>query len=239
MPDAAVVIEDLHVRRRGTVVFDGLDVTVPRGEIIGLLGPSGCGKTTLMRAIVGAQRIRSGTVRVLGEAAGSRRLRQRVSYGTQGAAVYADLTVRANVRYFAAVVGATRDAADRVIERVGLGPQAGRLVASLSGGQATRVSLAAALVGDPELVVLDEPTVGLDPLVRAELWELFDGLAAQGVTLLVSSHVMDEALRCNRLLLMREGSIIADTTPEQLLADTGTTDPEAAFLALVTGGSKR
>lgn len=240
----AVEIRELHVRRGRTTVFDGLDVVIPRGAIVGLLGPSGCGKTTLMRAIVGAQKIRSGTVRVFGEAAGSRRLRRVVAYGTQGAAVYADLTVRQNVRYFGALVGASRDTADRLIERVGLGQQSGQLVGSLSGGQVTRVSLAVALVGDPQLIVLDEPTVGLDPVIRAELWELFDGLAQRGITLLVSSHVMDEALHCDRLLLMREGRIIADTTPAQLLADTGARDPEAAFLALVAperaglGGSR-
>jgi ABC-2 type transport system ATP-binding protein len=221
------------VRRGRTTVFDGLDVVIPRGAIVGLLGPSGCGKTTLMRAIVGAQKIRSGTVRVFGEAAGSRRLRRDVAYGTQGAAVYADLTVRQNVRYFGALVGANGDTADRLIERVGLAGQAGQLVGSLSGGQVTRVSLAVALVGDPQLLVLDEPTVGLDPVIRAELWELFEGLARRGITMLVSSHVMDEALHCDRLLLMREGRIIADTTPAQLLADTGARDPEAAFLALV------
>ncbi|MFT4231674.1 MAG: ABC transporter ATP-binding protein [Leucobacter sp.] len=231
--EPAVRIDGLGVRRGRTVVFDGLDVEIPRGAIVGLLGPSGCGKTTLMRSIVGAQKIRSGSVRVLGEAAGSRRLRRRVAYGTQGSAVYGDLTVRQNVRYFSALVGASREAADRIVERVGLAAQAGQLVGSLSGGQATRVSLAVALVGDPELIVLDEPTVGLDPVIRAELWEQFSGLAARGITLLVSSHVMDEALHCDRLLLMRTGRLIADTTPAQLLADTGERDPEAAFLALI------
>lgn len=233
LAEPAVEIRDLHVRRARTTVFDGLSVVIPRGAIVGLLGPSGCGKTTLMRSIVGAQKIRSGSVRVLGEPAGSPPLRRRVAYGTQGAAVYGDLTVRQNVRYFASLVGADRDTADRLIERVGLGGQAGRLVGALSGGQVTRVSLAIALVGEPELIVLDEPTVGLDPVIRAELWELFEGLAQRGITLLVSSHVMDEALHCDRLLLMREGHIIADTTPAQLLADTGARDPEAAFLALV------
>lgn len=229
----AVEIRDLHVRRGRTTVFDGIDVEIPRGAIVGLLGPSGCGKTTLMRAIVGAQKLRSGTVRVFGETAGSRPLRRVVAYGTQGAAVYGDLTVRQNVRYFGALVGASRAAAERLIERVGLGEQAEQLVASLSGGQVTRVSLAVALVGEPRLLVLDEPTVGLDPVIRADLWELFTGLARQGITMLVSSHVMDEALHCDRLLLMRDGRILADTTPQRLLAETGARDPEAAFLALV------
>ncbi|WP_226531836.1 ABC transporter ATP-binding protein [Microbacterium paraoxydans] len=233
MNKPAVEISQLRVHRGAVQVFDGIDVTIPRGQVTGLLGPSGCGKTTLMRSIVGVQRIFSGDVTVLGEPGGSRRLRHRVAYGTQGTAVYGDLSVRQNLAYFASLLKAPKGDVDRVIDEVGLRAQSGQLVDSLSGGQATRVSLAAALIGAPELVVLDEPTVGLDPVLRAELWTLFRGLADRGVTLVVSSHVMDEAVRCDRLLLMREGRIIADTTPASLLADTGTTDAEAAFLALI------
>ncbi|MFF3025856.1 ABC transporter ATP-binding protein [Microbacterium sp. NPDC057944] len=233
MNNSAVEITQLRVRRGRTRVFDGIDLTIPRGEITGLLGPSGCGKTTLMRSIVGVQRIASGEVSVLGEPGGSVRLRDRVAYGTQGAAVYGDLTVRQNLSYLAALLKAPKGDVDRVINEVGLRDQAGQLVESLSGGQSTRVSLAMALIGAPELVVLDEPTVGLDPVLRAELWGLFRALADRGVTMIVSSHVMDEALRCDRLLLMRDGRIIADTTPRALLDDTGTSDPEAAFLALI------
>lgn len=233
MNNLAVEVSQLRVQRGKTSVFDGIDLAIPRGQITGLLGPSGCGKTTLMRSIVGVQRIASGQVTVLGEPGGSRQLRHRVAYGTQGAAVYGDLSVRQNLTYFASLLKAPKGDVDRVIAEVGLGPQAGQLVDSLSGGQSTRVSLAMALLGAPELVVLDEPTVGLDPVLRSELWELFRGLADRGVTLIVSSHVMDEALRCDRLLLLREGRIIADTTPHALLLDTGTDDPEAAFLALI------
>ncbi|MBO9627593.1 MAG: ABC transporter ATP-binding protein [Microbacterium sp.] len=233
MNSPAVEISQLRVRRGRTHVFDGIDLTIPRGEITGLLGPSGCGKTTLMRSIVGVQRIASGQVTVLGEPGGSRRLRHRVAYGTQGAAVYGDLTVRQNLSYVASLLSAPKGDVDRVLDEVGLRPQAGQLVDSLSGGQSTRVSLGMALIGAPEVVVLDEPTVGLDPVLRAELWGLFRALADRGVTMVVSSHVMDEALRCDRLLLMREGRIIADTTPRALLADTGTDEPEAAFLALI------
>ncbi len=214
-------------------MFDGLDVSIARGRITGLLGPSGCGKTTLMRSIVGVQRVASGTVTVLGEPAGTRALRTRVAYGTQGAAVYGDLTVRQNLRYVAALLKAPRSDVDRVIDLVGLSDQAGQTVDSLSGGQESRVSLGMALIGSPELIVLDEPTVGLDPVLRAELWELFRSLADDGVTMLISSHVMDEALRCDRLLLMRAGRLIADTTPNELLTETGADDPDAAFLALV------
>ncbi|MFD6816998.1 ABC transporter ATP-binding protein [Microbacterium sp. NPDC060132] len=233
MNNVAVAIAQLRVRRGKVRVFDGVDLTIPRGQVTGLLGPSGCGKTTLMRSIVGVQRVESGDVTVLGEPGGSRQLRNRVAYGTQGAAVYGDLTVRQNLVYVAALLGAPRGDVERVIDEVGLRGQAGQLVESLSGGQSTRVSLAMALVGAPELIVLDEPTVGLDPVLRAELWTLFRGLADRGVTLIVSSHVMDEALRCDRLLLMRDGRIIADTTPASLLADTGAADPEAAFLTLI------
>ncbi|MBS1673867.1 MAG: ABC transporter ATP-binding protein [Actinobacteria bacterium] len=233
MMNNAVAIDGLHVRRGRHDVFDGLSLSIPRGEVTGLLGPSGCGKTTLMRTIVGVQRIRSGEVTVLGEPAGSAPLRRRVAYGTQGASVYSDLTVRQNLRYFGALLGVDRAEVDRVIERVGLADHAGQNVSDLSGGQAGRVSLGVALLGSPELIVLDEPTVGLDPVLRAELWQLFRGIAEAGTTMVVSSHVMDEALRCDRLLLMREGRIIADTTPADLLASTGTTDPEHAFLALI------
>lgn len=229
----AVEISGLRVRRGTTQVFDGIDLTIPRGEITGLLGPSGCGKTTLLRAIVGVQRIVSGTLSVLDEPGGSRNLRHRVAYGTQGAAVYSDLTVRQNLSYLAAVLKAPKGDVDRVIDEVGLGGQERQLVGSLSGGQTTRVSLAMALLGAPELIVLDEPTVGLDPVLRVELWDLFRGLAERDVTMIVSSHVMDEALRCDRLVLMRDGRIIADTEPAALLADTGTADPDAAFLALI------
>ncbi len=230
---AAVAVRGLRVRRGRTDVFAGLDLEIPRGSVTGLLGPSGCGKTTLMRAIVGVQKIAGGAVSVLGEPAGSRGLRRRVAYDTQAASVYTDLSVRQNLRYFARVVGAGRGDVDRVIDQVGLDAQAGQSVGSLSGGQRGRVSLAVAMLGRPDLLVLDEPTVGLDPELRADLWRIFRTLASDGATLLVSSHVMDEALRCDRLLLLRAGRLIADTTPDGLLSSTGTRDPDAAFLALI------
>ncbi len=237
--DIAVEISALQVRRGRTHVFDGVDVSIPRGQITGLLGPSGCGKSTLMRAIVGVQRIAGGTVTVLGEPGGSSALRHRVAYGTQGSAVYGDLTVRQSISYFARLLKAPKGDVDRVLDEVGLRAQAAQRVDALSGGQANRVSLAVALVGSPSLIVLDEPTVGLDPVLRAELWDLFRGLADRGVTMLVSSHVMDEAQRCDRLLLMRSGRIIADTTPQELLADTGADDPEQAFLTLIERDSQQ
>ncbi|MFY4721226.1 ABC transporter ATP-binding protein [Streptomyces sp. LaBMicrA B280] len=240
-PPAAIHADHLTVVRGPRPVLHDLSFTVPPGRITGLLGPSGCGKSTLMRAVAGTQAKVTGTLDVLGRPAGHPALRTRVGYVTQAPSVYADLTVRQNLAYFAAVLDPGRAAADRrraditrAIADVDLTTRADALAGSLSGGQRSRVSLAVALLGTPELLVLDEPTVGLDPVLRRDLWQLFHDLAAtRGTTLLVSSHVMDEAERCDRLLLMREGAILADDTPEALRARTGTDTVEAAFLHLV------
>jgi ABC-2 type transport system ATP-binding protein len=234
---AAVDIRDLRVVRGGVEVLPGLSCAVGPGSVTGLLGPSGCGKTTLMRAIVGVQRIAGGSVTVLGRPAGSAPLRGRVGYRAQAPSVYADLTVRENLDYFAAVLRTPRTDVDRVITEVDLAGQADRLVGRLSGGQLARVSLASALLGAPEVLVLDEPTVGLDPVLRRDLWALFHRLAANGTTIFVSSHVMDEATRCHRLFLMREGRFLADDTPDGLLRRTGTDDIETAFLRLIDSAS--
>jgi ABC-2 type transport system ATP-binding protein len=229
----AVVVDGLRVIRGTREVLPGISLSVPPGQVVGLLGPSGSGKTTLLRAIVGVQVIAGGTVTVLGEPAGSPSLRPRLGYVTQEPSVYADLTVRANLTYFAALAGAPRDAVERTIAAVDLTMDADSRVDRLSGGQRSRVSLGAALVGSPELLVLDEPTVGLDPVLRRDLWAMFHRLADEGTTLLVSSHVMDEATRCDRLILLRDGRLLADDTPSGLLALTGAPDAERAFLALI------
>ncbi|MEU6075196.1 ABC transporter ATP-binding protein [Micromonospora sp. NPDC047074] len=234
--DEAIAVRGLVVDRGGRRVLHGIDASVPRGLVTGLLGPSGSGKTTLMRAVVGVQLVSAGSVTVLGRPAGAPQLRHRVGYLTQAPSVYADLTVRENVRYFAALYGRGRAEADRAVADVGLGPAAGQLVGTLSGGQRSRASLACALVGEPELVVLDEPTVGQDPVLRADLWDRFHAMAAAGTTLLVSSHVMDEAARCDRLLLIREGRLIADDTPDAVRAAAGTADLDEAFLRLIRAG---
>jgi ABC-2 type transport system ATP-binding protein len=229
----AIEVVDLDVRRERTDVLRSVTAAVPAGSVVGLLGPSGSGKTTLMRAVVGVQRITAGTLTVLGHPAGDPRLRSRIGYVSQGLSVYDDLTVRQNVAYFGRIVGAPPSDVDRVLAEVDLEPQQHALVRDLSGGQQSRVSLAAALLGRPELLVLDEPTVGLDPVLRRDLWALFRTLAARGTTLLVSSHVMDEAQRCDRILLLRDGVLLADVTPAELLERTGTTDADDAFLALI------
>ena len=232
---AAIEIRELRVVRGGKVVLPGLSADVAAGSVTGLLGPSGSGKSTLLRAIVGVQIVAGGSVRVLGEPAGSARLRRRVAYVTQAPSVYADLTVRENLRYFARVLGIPRDRADDPISTVGLEDDADRVVEKLSGGQRARASLATALLGEPELLVLDEPTVGQDPVLRRDLWNSFHRLADDGATLLVSSHVMDEANRCDELLLLRDGAILATGTPDELRERTQTRDLDEAFLRLVEG----
>jgi ABC-2 type transport system ATP-binding protein len=231
---SAIEIADLTVVRGGREVVHGVSVAVAAGSVTGLFGPSGCGKTTLMRAIVGVQLLAGGRVTVLGASAGTAALRRRVGYVTQAPSVYGDLSIDENLRYFAAIVDAPADRIDETLATVGLLDARTQLVASLSGGQRSRVSLATALLGRPELLVLDEPTTGLDPVLRAELWESFRALAAAGTTLLVSSHQTDEARECDALLLMREGLILRETTPDALRKETGEDDLGRAFLAVIT-----
>ncbi len=233
---AAVDVEGLRVVRGGRTVLPGLDLHVPAGALVGLLGPSGGGKSTLMRALVGVQRVAGGRVDVLGLPAGHPALRRRIGYVTQAPSVYDDLTVHENLRYLARVVGADHGDVVRVLTEVDLLDRGGSTVGRLSDGQRSRVSLAAALLGSPELLVLDEPTVGLDPVLRRDLWDMFGRRAEAGTTLVVSSHVMDEATRCDRLLLLRGGVLLADCTLPELLTRTGATDAEQAFLRLVEHG---
>jgi ABC-2 type transport system ATP-binding protein len=229
----AIETTALRVVRGGAEVLHEIGFRVPEGEVTGLLGPSGCGKSTLMRAIVGVQVVQGGSVTVLGKPAGSPELRARVGYVTQAPSVYLDLSVEENLRYFATVVGAGAGRVGDVMRAVDIERFHDRKVGNLSGGQIARVSLATALLNEPPLLVLDEPTVGLDPVLRRDLWQMFRRLADSGTTLLVSSHVMDEADRCDRILLMRDGSILAEGTPGELRADTGAPDLDGAFLKLV------
>jgi ABC-2 type transport system ATP-binding protein len=232
MAEPAVRVQDLQVVRGGATVLPQLSCEVPAGAVTGLLGPSGSGKSTLIRSIVGVQRVAGGSVEVLGQPAGDSTLRARVGYMTQSPSVYGDLTVRDNVTFFARVLAQPGDAVRKVLADVALEGHAGRVVSTLSGGERARVSLATAMLGAPDLLVLDEPTVGLDPVLRRDLWALFQRLAQGGTTLLVSSHVMDEADRCDSLLLLREGRLVAHATPDELRSRTATDNLDDAFLLL-------
>jgi ABC-2 type transport system ATP-binding protein len=229
----AIRAEHLYVVRGGRDVLPDLSLSVASGGVTGLLGPSGSGKSTFLRAVVGVQQVAGGSIVVLGSPASAPQLRHRLGYVTQSPSVYADLTVRENLAYFGDLTGAADGRVDAVLEEVALTDHADARVDRLSGGQVARASLAVALLSEPELLVLDEPTVGLDPVLREDLWSLFHRLAAAGRTLLVSSHVMDEADRCDRLLLLREGRLLLDDTPAGLRERTGCERLDDAFLALV------
>lgn len=232
----AVRCENVTVQRGKVLAVDDITMSVPRGSITGLLGPSGCGKTTLMRAIVGTQQRVKGRIDVLGRPAGARTLSREVGYVTQSASIYTDLTVEENIRYFAQIFDAEEQIAE-AIESVDLGDRLQHLAGDLSGGERNRVSIACALVTRPQLLILDEPTVGLDPVLRADLWARFARLAESGVTLLISSHVMDEAEHCDGLILMRGGRLVAELTPDELRAQTGEENLEHAFLSLIQGSA--
>ena len=234
--EPSITVRGLRVVRGETEALRGVSLDVSPGVVTGLLGPSGSGKTTLMRALVGVQLVAAGEVRVLGLSAGAKLLRPRVGYVTQAPSVYGDLTVSENLRFFARVLGVGREPIDAAVSTVGLAEHTERIVSTLSGGERARVSLATALLGDPDVLVLDEPTVGLDPVLRRDLWETFRGLAAAGRTVLVSSHVMEEAARCDTIVLLRDGRVLAAEPPAALLDRTGAEDLDSAFLALVEEG---
>lgn len=229
----AVEARKLVVVRGDNEVLHRVSCQVKAGTVTGLIGPSGSGKTTLMRSIVGVQKVNDGTLSVLGLPAGTAALRNKIGYVTQSPAIYGDLTIEQNLRYFAGIVRAPRDDIQRVMTTVHLTRQRKQLVDNLSGGQRARVNLAVALLGSPTVLVLDEPTVGLDPILRDELWTMFNDLARQGISLLVSSHVMDEAERCSDLILMREGDIIWNDTRDKLLDGTKTRDVGTAFITKI------
>jgi len=230
----AVQISGLQVRYGRQTVLTDLSVTLPRGQIIGILGPSGSGKTTLVKAIMGLNRIRKGSISILGHRVPSLAALDAVGYMAQENALYEDLTAMDNLLFFARLCGLTRaEAAKRarqLFDFVGLTGEEKKIVGNYSGGMQRRLSLAVALIGQPPLLLLDEPTVGIDPVLRQKFWREFETLKAQGSTLLATTHVMDEASRCDRLLLLREGRIIANGTVPELLDKTGTNSVEEAFL---------
>jgi len=236
--NTAIEIRDLSVRIDENPILTGISASLLSGRIIGLLGPSGAGKTTIIRAILGLQRFSKGSVTVLGMPAGSKRLHSVVGYVTQDPSVYSDLTVTENLSYFAALLGAEKSQVKAVIAEVDLTEFADAIVAHLSGGERARVSLAVALLGSPKVLLLDEPTVGLDPVLRQKLWSTFRDLADKGITLLVTSHVMDEADHCDEIMFVRDGRVLASGAPTSLIASTGASNMEGAFLKLALGESK-
>ena len=211
--------------------LDGISLSIRRGEIYGLLGPNGAGKTTLIRAMVGLVRPDAGTVTVLGRRMPELAVLSRIGYMTQAAALYPDLSVEENVRFFAAING-SRDGVDDVLRFVDLYDRRRSVVSTLSGGMRTRASMACALVHQPELLLLDEPTVGVDPQLRAQLWDRFQQMAANGTTIIVSSHVMDEAERSQRLGLILFGKLLAQGSANDLRRQAGVDRLEDAFLKL-------
>lgn len=229
----SIVVNNLCVKRDGNPIILDLSFEIRKGSIAGILGPSGSGKTTIFRAIVGVQEITSGKITVLGKPAGSKDLRNRIGYLTQSASIYADLTVSENLRYFSKILGTSEISVDEIIDLVDLGKNIKQLASTLSGGERARLALATALLGKPDVIILDEPTVGLDPLLRIELWKVFRFLGGQGKTLLLSSHSMDEADLCDSLVLLREGKILAQGSPAQLKSETGETQMESVFISLV------
>jgi len=233
MTPAAIKVDGLRVQRGAKLVIPDLDVEIAAGRITGLLGPSGSGKSTFLRAIVGVQEVLGGTVTVLGQEAGSPALRRQVGYMTQAPSVYADLSAGENLRFFARVLGVGEPEIERALRIVGMSAEHDRMVGEMSGGQRTRVSLATALLASPKLLVLDEPTVGLDPVLVDELWDTFRELVDAGTTILISSHVMDEAGRCHSLMLMREGELLATETPAELCERMGVAEVGDAFVKLI------
>ncbi len=230
---SAIQCRRLNVKRGSNHILHDLDLDIPQGVIMGLLGPSGSGKTTLMRSIVGLQKIESGEISVLGRPAASKALRHEIGYSTQSASVYSDLTCIQNIEFFAALYQKNEKSPAQILEEVDLTRNAHQMASSLSGGERARLALATTLVGSPQLLILDEPTVGLDPVLRVQLWRLFNSLAQQGKTLLVSSHVMDEADSCHQLILLRNGEVLAQGTPAELRTRTGESRMDDVFISLI------
>ena len=235
--ESVVKIKNLSITLGGHVkALKQINLELPKGKITGFIGPSGAGKTTLIKCIVGGLKVPEGSVKVFNQRAGSIELRKVVRYMSQELSVYQDLTVKENLKYFSIISGLSRKETNKTINEllktIDMQDKCNFLVSDLSGGQKQRVSLAISLIGSPKLMVLDEPTIGLDPALRESLWQLFHKIADQGTTLIISSHSMDEASRCEDLVLIREGTIIAKNSPKDLLNITNTKTVEQAFLKL-------
>lgn len=231
MSEAAVAVDSVVKRFGALRALDGISLHVARGQVYGLLGPNGSGKTTLIRAMVGMIEPDEGAVTVLGTRMPDIDVLGRIGYMTQAAALYPDLSVAENIDFFASITGA-RANVDDTLRLVELHDRKDSVVTTLSGGMRTRLSLACAIVHHPELLLLDEPTVGVDPRLRVGLWQRFHEMADEGTTIIVSSHVMDEAERCDRLGLILNGRVLAEGSVDELTRQAGVERLEDAFLAL-------
>ena len=229
-----IVVESVVKAFGDLRALDGVSLRVEAGETFGLIGPNGSGKTTLMRLLLGLGRPTSGTVRVLGQRMPNRGVAGSIGYMTQSSALYNELSVRENVAFFGALYGLRGSALSKrlmeTLDLVDLADRASSVAGTLSGGMRQRLSLACALVHEPRLAFLDEPTVGIDPELRQAFWEYFARLNAQGVTIVVSTHHLDEAARCHRLALLRFGKLLALDTPDEMRRQSGESDFDRAFL---------
>jgi ABC-2 type transport system ATP-binding protein len=234
--DTVVETRQLHKHFGAIRAVDGIDLSVKSGEIYGLLGPNGSGKTTLIRLLIGLLEPTSGSVKLLGQNIPNKAILAQAGYMTQASALYEDLTVRENITFFAEMCGRIeRTWVNEVIDLVALKDRSHSLVRTLSGGLKQRTSLACSLVHKPRLLLLDEPTVGIDPQLRATFWSYFRQMASSGSTLIISSHVMDEAERCDRLGFMRQGKLLAEGSASELRAQAGALNLEEAFLRFAMG----
>jgi ABC-2 type transport system ATP-binding protein len=232
----AVETRDLVKKFGAFTAVDHLHLRIAEGETYGLLGPNGSGKTTTIKILCGLLRATSGEAFVLGSKAGDASVTSRIGYMPQETALYLDLTVHENLRFFGEIFGMGREAIasqeETLLRFVGLQDWRGTLVANLSGGMKHRLSLACSLLHDPELLFLDEPTVGVDPELRASFWDYFTALQRKGVTVVITTHYIEEAHHCSRIGLLREGQLIAEGVPDEIMRSAGTESLEDAFLAL-------
>jgi ABC-2 type transport system ATP-binding protein len=241
--EAVVIAKDLQKQFGGRVALDGLSLSVPQGQLYGLAGPNGSGKTTLIRTLCGLLRPDSGEARLLGWRMPSTRVRSQLGYMPQEVAVYDDLSVLQNLMYFGSLYGLSRgqvrERSEELLSLVELKERTRQRVGTLSGGMRRRVSLAVSLLHKPRLAFLDEPTAGVDPKLRRSFWEYFNVLATQDVTLVVTTHLVEEALRCHRVGFLSAGQLMTEGTPEEILKQTGRETLDDAFIELQERGRER
>ena len=239
---SAIRTDKLTKRFGELTAVDSLDLTVKEGECYGLIGPNGSGKTTIIKMLTGLARPSSGSARVMGKEIPNKALMREIGYMPQETAVYIDNTVGENLRFFGQINGMVREKIEERMEElldfVDLADRRNSMVGTLSGGMKHRLSLACAMIHEPRMLFLDEPTVGVDPELRENFWNYFGIMVKKGITVVITTHYMDEACHCSRVGLMREGKLIADGSPGELLERTNTGSLEDAFLELARRGGR-